>query len=109
MKIDIKPLSVNQVWQGKRFKTKLYTLYEKEMMFKLPKLTLPNKPYQINIEFGISNKKSDIDNPVKPFLDLLQKRYLFNDCDIYALNVRKIDVKKGLEFINFEILEYIYK
>jgi Holliday junction resolvase RusA-like endonuclease len=48
-------------------------------------------------------KKSDIDNPVKPILDIMQKKYNFNDSDIYALNLKKSIVSKGNEFIEFEI------
>ena len=34
-RIEIKPLSVNECWQGKRFKTKAYTAYEKELLYRL--------------------------------------------------------------------------
>ena len=36
MKINIKPLSVNKAWQGKRFKTKKYKAFETELLLKLP-------------------------------------------------------------------------
>ena len=32
----IKPLSVNEAWQGKRFKTNSYKSYEKDVMRLLP-------------------------------------------------------------------------
>lgn len=59
----------------------------------------------VYIVFGLSSKNADIDNPVKPFLDILQKKYQFNDRHIYELNIKKVDVKKGEEFIDFEIDE----
>lgn len=103
-KISIKPLSVNQCWQGRRFKTKAYKEYEKELMFLLPPLKVDKKnQLWIKIFVGYSNKASDIDNFLKPFLDILQKKYGFNDNKIYALQVYKIDVKKGNESIEFEI------
>jgi Holliday junction resolvase RusA-like endonuclease len=102
-KICKKPLSVNQAWQGKRFKTKEYEAYEKELLFTLPKISMPLPPFEIDLHFGFSNKKADIDNPVKPFLDIMQKKYKFNDCDIYKLNLQKSIVKKGFEFIEFTI------
>ena len=105
MKINIKPLSVNQCWQGRRFKTKIYKGYEKELLLKLVKIDVPNVSIGLNITFGFSNKLSDIDNPLKPFLDILQKKYKINDRDIYELNVKKEIVKKGDEFIFFEIFE----
>ena len=47
------------------------------------------------------SKLSDIDNPLKPFLDILQKKYGINDRDINELLVKKTVVKKGDEFIFF--------
>ena len=105
MKINIKPLSVNQCWQGRRFKTPIYKGYENELLLKLVKIDVPNVSIGLNITFGFSNKLSDIDNPLKPFLDILQKKYKINDRDIYELNVKKEIVKKGDEFIFFEIFE----
>ena len=103
MKISINPLSVNKCWQGRRFKTQDYKTYEKEILYLLPALKVPIGKLFISITFGFSSKLKDIDNPLKPFLDLLQKKYLFNDRDIYKLNVKKEDVKKGKEFIDFKI------
>lgn len=104
--LNVKPLSVNQCWQGRRFKTKAYKQYEKAMM-----LILPNVQYEfkdkigITIEFGFSNSTSDIDNPLKPVLDILQKKYRFNDRSIYELIVKKSLTKKKEEFIKINIYE----
>ena len=49
MKIEIKPLSINKCFQGRRFKTNDYKNYEKELLLKLPKLpkvTKVTKSYQ---------------------------------------------------------------
>jgi len=102
MKIQIKPLSVNECWQGRRFKTKAYKDYENWVMLLLPKLEIPEGNLNLTIEYGLSNVTSDIDNPTKPFLDILQKKYGFNDSRIYSLNLKKIKVPKGQEFIKFE-------
>jgi Holliday junction resolvase RusA-like endonuclease len=105
-KLNVKPLSVNQCWQGRRFKTKAYKQYEKAMM-----LILPNVEYKfkdkigITIEFGFSNSTSDIDNPLKPVLDILQKKYGFNDRSIYELTVTKSLTKKKEEFIKINIYQ----
>jgi Holliday junction resolvase RusA-like endonuclease len=103
MIIKIKPLSVNEAWQGKRYKTAKYKAYEKMLMLLLPKMEVNSEKLQVDILFGISNKNADIDNPVKPLLDILQKKYRFNDRQIYALNIKKIDVKKGQEFIEIKL------
>ena len=103
--INIKPLSVNQAWQGKRFKTPTYKKYEKALLLMLKKKILIPEKMGINFEFGFSNVASDIDNPVKPFLDILQKKYKFNDSKVYQLNIKKTLVKKGKEFIKFQIID----
>ena len=104
---QIKPLSVNKCWQGKRFKTKEYKVYETELLYTLPNLTLPKPPYSVYFEFGFSNKASDWDNPVKPLQDILQKKYGFNDKDIYKAAVVKKIVKKSEEYFKFEIEEFV--
>jgi Holliday junction resolvase RusA-like endonuclease len=108
MRIDIKPLSVNKVWQGKRFKTPVYKKYERELMLKLDSnATVENGvPLEVRIDFGVSSKLSDIDNPLKPFLDVLQKKYGFDDRYIYRLIVDKTIVPKGKEYIEFSIDNY---
>jgi len=106
MRINIKALSVNECWQGRRFKTDKYKSYEKELLLKLKHYKIPEDKIQINIIFGVSSKLMDIDNGLKPLLDILQKKYKFNDRDIYKLNVTKQIVKKENEFIQIKIKEY---
>ena len=101
--IKVKPLSVNQAWQGRRYKTKLYQQYERMMLTALPDISIPPGPLSVSLTFGFSNRASDLDNPVKPILDILQKRYHFDDSRIYLLSVNKKIVPKGQESITFEI------
>lgn len=104
VKINIKPLSINEAFQGRRFKTEKYKKYEKELLLLLPKnFKLPPPPYYIIFEFGFSNKASDLDNPIKVMQDILQKKYKFNDKDIYKAEITKKIVKKGGEYILFNI------
>jgi Holliday junction resolvase RusA-like endonuclease len=103
-RINIVPLSVNKVWQGKRFKTPAYSKYENIVLLMLPKIEIPQSPFKVIIEFGFSSTLSDIDNPIKPILDILQKKYNINDKDVFELNIKKEIVKKGKEFFKFEIL-----
>jgi len=103
-RIPVAPLSVNQCWQGQRFKTPTYKKFESDMLSMLPKIErFPVAPFILKYSFGFSNILSDLDNPVKPFTDILQKKYKFNDKDIFKLMVEKIMVKKGEEFIDFEL------
>lgn len=101
-----KALSVNECWQGKRFKTQKYKQYERDLLLMLPQIKLPPPPYEIYLAFGLSNQLSDWDNPVKPLQDILQKKYGFNDREVLRATVEKVLVKKGAEYINFEILHY---
>jgi len=103
MKIDIKPLSVNKVWQGRRFKTSIYKVYEEELYYLLPGMEFGDE-IKLRIEFGFSNMRMDIDNPVKPLLDVMQKKYGFNDNQITQLHLFKKKVKKGKEYIKIEVL-----
>lgn len=103
--INIKPLSVNECWQGKRFKTPEYKKYERDMLYLLPAIEVPEKNIALFIEFGFSSNNADIDNGVKPFLDILQKRYGFNDRYVTLLMVKKRIVEKGKEYIMFLITE----
>ena len=103
MKINIKPLSVNQCWQGRRFKTPKYKSYILELTYLLKDLVLPKPPYKVYYEFGFSSSASDLDNPIKPLQDILQKRYKFDDKHIHKMTVEKFKVKKGNEYLIFKI------
>lgn len=105
-RLDTKPLSVNRCWQGRRFKTEEYKDYEEELIYTLPKIEIPKGKLQIKIKWGFSSKASDIDNPTKPLIDILQKKYGFNDKLIYKMELEKVDVEKGKEFIEFNINTY---
>jgi Holliday junction resolvase RusA-like endonuclease len=103
LKINIKPLSVNKAWVGRRFKTPDYTKYERAVLLMLPKIKLPIAPYKLTIEYGFSNAASDIDNPNKLIIDIMQKKWKFDDKEIYELNTKKKIVKKGQEYFSFKI------
>jgi len=103
--MNCKPLSVNDAWKGRRYKTDEYKAYENTLLWLLPKIDLPPSPYEIWYEFGMS-KSSDIDNPLKTFQDILCKKYDFDDRNIEVVRIKKTVVKKGDEFIKFDIKTY---
>lgn len=109
MRLPVKPLSVNKVFASKkgvnRWKTKEYKQYEKDVCLLLRPMKIPEGPLELIVNFGVSNMRSDVDNPVKPFLDCLQKKYGFNDSQVHRLVAEKHKVPKGEEFIDFEIRE----
>lgn len=99
----MKPLSVNEAWQGRRYKSDKYEAYEMEMLLRLPPGRLPQSPYRVYYEFGFSNRQADFDNPCKPLGDILQKKYGFNDNEIYEAHIIKRIVKRGHEYIKVKI------
>ncbi len=103
VRIRIKPLSSNDAWKGRRFRSDLYKQYASDLLGLLPKLTLPDPPYKITYEFGFSSKGSDIDNPLKSLGDILQEKYKFNDNQVYEMHIHKKIVKKLGEYISFKI------
>ena len=105
MRIDIKPMSVNEAWQGRRFKTPKYKSYERDVLKLLRPMSIPEGDLVIDLEWGVSNMTSDWDNPIKPFQDILQKKYGFDDKHIVEARVKKVKAKKGSEYIEFEIKE----
>jgi Holliday junction resolvase RusA-like endonuclease len=102
--LPVKPLSVNQVWQGKRYKTFEYKRYEVKLFMALPPKVVIPEMIRIEFIFGFSSKASDLDNPVKPLLDILQKKYAFNDSHVWEMEIQKKIVPKGEEYMKINIL-----
>ena len=82
--IDIKPLSVNRCWQGRRFKTKEYNQYIKDVTYIISGMQQLVRPVdylcQIHYRFYLKNwKMTDGDNLVKGLQDILVKVGLLKD------------------------------
>jgi Holliday junction resolvase RusA-like endonuclease len=105
IELDIKPLSANDMYLGRKVKSYKYKTYERKILTLLPDQEVPEGELQLTIEVGLSSKLADVDNILKPFIDCLQLKYGFNDKWIYDLKVKKRIVKKGEEYINFKIEE----
>lgn len=103
--INIKPLSINEAFKGRKFRTDKYDSFIKNCLLQLPKtILIPDSTnIKLAIEFGFSSKNSDIDNCCKTFIDCLVKKYKADDRYINELHVFKAIVKKGSEYIKFKI------
>lgn len=103
--LNIKPLSVNEAFKGKKYRTNKYDIFIRNCLLLLPlKLSIPDETnIKLAIEFGFSSKASDIDNCCKSFIDCLVKKYKVDDRFIYEMHVFKTIVKKGEEYIKFKI------
>lgn len=103
-KIDLRPLSVNEAWQGRRFKTKAYKEYEKNLLSLLPQMKAIEKPYSVIIYFYFGSPMRDIDNPVKLILDVMQKKWKWlNDRDIIQIKLKKFSTDKGNDHFYYRI------
>lgn len=104
IKLNIKPLSVNEAYQGRRFRTPKHDLFKTAIKYLLPtSYDMPEPPYCIYFEFGVSSALSDGDNLIKLTQDSIADKYGFNDRYIKRWVIDIEHVKKGEEYIKFEI------
>ena len=102
--IKLKPLSVNEAYKGRRFRTPKYDAFRTSIRYLLPDwYKLPPPPYFVHLEFGFSSSASDWDNCIKPLIDCIADKYGFNDKLIRRGLVDTVMVKKGEEYIRFKI------
>jgi Holliday junction resolvase RusA-like endonuclease len=102
--IEIKPLSANEMWKGRRFKSDLYKSFDIAAAILLPrKLEIPEGKLEIHFDFYFNSSQCDWDNPIKSCQDVICKKYKINDNRIYYGTGRKHIVPKGKERIEFRI------
>lgn len=104
--VAVKPMTFNQAYTGRRFKSPKYKAFIVEVGLKLRPMKIPAPPYEVHYIFAVSNEGFDWDNGIKAFQDILSKRYNFNDNLIYKGTVEKRIVEKGSEYIKFDIQHY---
>ena len=121
IKLDIKPLSVNQVWRGRRFKTPEYKQYEKDvslllcsqrLLYKNSSLKEDNKYYfEVSYIFYLRNFHCfDIDNCIKPLQDILVKNGIIpDDRRIVKFTAQKIPSKIDRIEIGIKVIEDLQK
>lgn len=87
--LAIKPLSVNEAWQGRRFSTPAKNDYEAVMRYLLPKVVVPGGPYyRIEYDFHLVHfATTDWDNLCKVLQDCLVKRGIITD-DRFIVDAR---------------------
>lgn len=106
-KLEVKPLSVNKAYTGRKRRSVWLKGYTTQVLNNLPEGEIPKGVnLEIILHFGVSSKSSDADNCVKPFLDCLQTKYGFNDNQFYHVDVYKKIVNKGEEYIRWMVKKY---
>lgn len=103
--IPIKPISINQCWQGKRYRTTNFKKWQELVCHSLPKKQMILGEIGLIIHLYLDSiLKSDIDNFLKPLIDcLVKKKYIKDDRYINYLEVRKF--KSEQEGFFFKIIK----
>lgn len=108
--LKIKPLSTNALYTGRRWKTDEYRKYSRlihaELNSRKTRLIVDDKAKLFLLMIvGVSNAGADLTNTVKGFEDIISKHYGFNDNRTLRSYLVKEKVKKGKEFIEFNIFD----
>jgi len=108
MKLNIKPLSVNKAWRGRRFKTPEYEAWREQMGWILKNHA--NQKIQwcnLKIDFHIKNYgASDVDNMIKSTLDaLVEAKVIEDDRYVKSITATKHRAKEEYICITIEPIE----
>lgn len=108
IRTQVKPLSANDCFQGRKRRTYSYNKYRKVLLEELPSNVKIPRTGELKLRMNVyySRRNSDTDNCVKPFVDILAEKYGFNDSRIYHIDIQKIIVPKGEEGILFKFSKY---
>lgn len=106
-RINFKPISLNEAYSGKRYKTEYCKAFVKAVTLMVKPQKMPEPPYKISFIFGVSNMGADWDNPVKLSQDCIAKKLMFNDRLIHKGEAEKVLVPKGQEFIMWKLEHHV--
>ena len=113
IEIPVKPLSVNEAWKGRRYKSASYSRFEILLYAKLLHTVRPNIPdgdLEIHFVWGFSRfRQSDYDNPIKTAQDVICRWLKIDDSRFVSGSQLKVKVDKGDEFIRFFIRKFDMK
>lgn len=91
--LPLRPMSVNEAYRGRRFKSAAYKKYAKDVGLLLAgqRWRKVPGPIEVTVELYLAKpKQRDADNCVKPLLDLLvQGGVIDDDRNVWALHVHK--------------------
>jgi len=105
LEIKLKPITVNQCWQGRRFKTPAYTNWRKSFSLLLKDKSQIKGELSVILEFYIKHASTtDTDNLIKPTLDALKEIGVIVD-DKYITEIHAYKYKSDKEFIRITLDE----
>ena len=95
IRLPIKPLSVNECWKGRHFKTEKYKKYDEDLQFLLPRKRVKGEWFKVFYRFYLKSfASSDIDNLVKALQDnLVSAKIIPDDRKIVEMNIKKYRAK----------------
>lgn len=102
-------MSVNTAWKGRRYRSDAYEKYRSDLFYLIPR---PKEtfvvPLKCTIYVGLkTHKTSDVDNVVKPLLDILGEiGYYEDDRQIYHLEVIKVPAQTPWMRVTLEPIKY---
>lgn len=102
----LKPLSVNDMWLGRKTDSAKYRKYREHLIRTLPNLEMPEGKLTLELRVYLERSNADLDNVLKGLIDSLQDRYEFNDKIIYKIVAEKFVVKRGEGNIEFRFTPY---
>ena len=105
--VNLKPLSINIAFKGRRFKTQECKQYEKDLWVLLPKKERVEGKYSLVLDFFLKRPgNTDVSNLIKILEDILvKKEYIKDDRYCWDLHVRKH--KADEDSIGIEIKEIL--
>ena len=95
-KLDIKPLSINMAFQGRRFKTRSATQYDRALALLLPKQKVEGEYFKVKYHFYLVNfSRTDCDNLVKNLQDcIVRQGIITDDRRIIEYEIKKFKAEK---------------
>jgi len=105
--IYITPMTINQAWQGRKYKTPKYADYIDDVLELLPENETIEGYVAIYLTFYLNNRRfktADVDNFIKPIFDILVKKGYIED-DRKVLVVRAEKLPHTEEKIKIEIIK----
>ena len=89
--LPFRPLSINKAWQGRRYKTREYDDFITDCLWSLPRRKMIRGNVAVIMDFYLKRAKNcDVDNFIKPLLDIIVKKgYIKDDRYVFFLQAQK--------------------
>jgi Holliday junction resolvase RusA-like endonuclease len=104
--IDIKALSLNNCYRGRRFSTTAKKQYDRALQLLLPKVKVEGPRYTVTLRFFLKDCfRGDLDNLAKVLIDNIVKREIIsNDRNVVEIHLYKRRAPKDRIEIEVESL-----